>query len=203
MVLFSDLHGHHDALHQLLRQFPDEKVISVGDVLGRAGSNMACLEALRQRNIPSLQGNHELRMLDSIYRNTVEDWAADWIRGWPLEFIDEEALIVHTLLELRPDGVDFISIERPEHAEQLMRRRSRVFTGHLHLPGYWSWDQQAPPRWTSVRTPTTLELAPDCRYLFQVGSLGEPLAEHLPRFLIWNQNRVEWRRLEPCPTLLF
>jgi len=162
---------------------------------------MACLEALRQRNIPSLQGNHELRMLDSIYRNTVEDWAADWIRSWPLEFIDEEALVAHTLLEFTPSGVDFISIERPEHAEQLMRRRSRVFTGHLHLPGYWSWDQQAPPRWTAVRTPTTLELAPNFRYLFQVGSLGEPLAEHLPRFLIWNQNRVEWRRLEPSQSL--
>lgn len=195
MILFSDLHGNDSALRRLLER-ESGRVVCVGDVLGRAGSNMACLELMRQRQIPSVQGNHELRMLDSIYRPGLEDWAADWIRAWPMELIDEEALVVHTLLEISEGGVDFYNIDLPEHAEQLLRRRPRVFTGHLHMPGYWRWNEQEPPRWTTVRAALRVELEPSHRYLFQVGSLGEPVAEHLPRYLAWHDGRVvEWRAL--------
>jgi predicted phosphodiesterase len=185
-VLFSDLHGNDSALERLLQQ-ETGLVLSAGDVLGRSGSNQRCLEMMRERSIPSVQGNHELRMLN-FYRESLEDWAAEWVASWPMELVDERVLVTHTLFE----NHDFIDIELTEHVDKLLARRGLVFTGHQHLPGYWTQAPEGLPFWTSVRQPTRLELVLEHRYLIQIGSLGEPLAPHLPRYLSWGDSWVEW-----------
>lgn len=185
-VLFSDLHGNDQALQALLEREPGT-VISAGDVLGRAGSNQKCLEMMRERKIASVQGNHELRMLN-LYEAGLEDWASSWVRSWPMEFVDPDTLVTHTLFE----NHDFIDLELPEQVRTLLFRRTLVFTGHQHLPGYWTQPAGAEPFWTSVPSPVRLELEPESRYLIQVGSLGEPLANELPRYLAWDRGWVEW-----------
>ncbi|MBN9415869.1 MAG: metallophosphoesterase family protein [Candidatus Eremiobacteraeota bacterium] len=191
-VLFSDLHGNDQALERMLER-ESCTVISAGDVLGRSGSNQKCLELMRERKIASVQGNHELRML-KMYQSGLESWAADWVRSWPLELLDEDALVTHTLFE----NHDFLDIELPEHVHKLLLRRPLVFTGHQHLPGYWTLQPGAEPFWSSVRVPACLERKPDVRYLVQIGSLGEPMAQSLPRYVSWDEGRIEWHGLDGC-----
>lgn len=193
-VLFTDLHGHDRALQQLLRQHP-QGALSLGDVLGTRGSNARCLELLRACEVPSLQGNHEYCM-QSIYGPSLSaaDW--EWVRQWPLEWLGEDALLTHTLLAIEDGAVDFLRIDRPERVVELLQRRPLVFVGHQHLPGWWSWDGCRPPRWQSALQPLTVELDPEMRYLFQVGSLGEPEGPRLPRYLVWEERQVRWMGLE-------
>jgi len=162
-------------------------VISAGDVLGRSGSNQKCLELMHSRGIPSVQGNHELRMIN-FYSAGLEEWASDWVRGWPLELIDEEALVTHTLFE----NHDFFDIETPEQVHRLLQRRPLVFTGHRHRPGFWRQSGGQEAVWTAVNGPTQLQLEAGSRYLIQIGSLGEPKANHLPRYLSWHESFIEW-----------
>lgn len=185
-TLFSDLHGNHRALEALLEREPGT-VISAGDVLGRSGSNQKCLELMQARAVVSVQGNHELRMIQG-YSPTLEEWALKWIRRWPLELLDDQALVTHTLFE----NHDFWDIEQPEQAQRLLARRPLVFTGHRHRPGYWLQRGSHAPFWTSVLEPRVLTLETDCRYLIQIGSLGEPKAAGLPRYLAWRENHIQW-----------
>lgn len=187
-VLFSDLHGNDAALASLLEQ-ETGTILSAGDVLGRSGSNQRCLELMKARGVHSVQGNHELRMLRG-YSPTLQEWAVEWIRSWPLELVDERALITHTLFE----NYDFFDIDLAEQAEKLLIRRPLVFTGHKHRPGFWKQPAGEGATWTPVREPVILSLEPDTGYLIQIGSLGEPAKKFLPRYLSWTDTAIEWHR---------
>ena len=192
-TLFSDLHGNLEALEALLER-SSGRIISVGDVLGpqgQSGGNLACLRLLKERTIPSVVGNHESSLLP-YYRNGLEPWALEFLATWPYEFCDEEALVAHTMLDKEDSRFNMLDIRSPEHAKHMLRRRPRVFTGHIHLPGYWEWQPFGEPTWHPVLRPRVLELNPDFRYLIQVGSLGEPEGPELPRYLLWEEQRIEW-----------
>lgn len=196
-VLFSDLHGRAQALADLIAT-ESGTLISAGDVLGLSSQNMDCLRLLKEHGIRSVQGNHELCMI-RIYEKYLEAWAIEWISDWPLEFVDDETIVTHTLLSLDAGGVRYYDIEQPDQARQLLRRRPLVFTGHIHLPGWWEWDRVREPSWHSVHAPTVLRLEPERRYLVQLGSLGEPRAAHHPNYVVWTPGQVEFLKGRTLP----
>jgi hypothetical protein len=174
------------------------KLLSVGDVLGprgKSGGNLACLQLMRDHNIPSVLGNHD-GWVHTHYKNGMEPWAIEYVTSWPHEYADDQALVTHTLLERGLTCPHFLTIRTPEEVKLLLRRRPLVFTGHIHLPGYWCWEPFGEPVWKSILEPTAIDLHPDFRYLIQVGSLGEPEGPDLPRYLTWENRRVEWHRLQ-------
>ena len=194
-VLFSDLHGRAQALEDLIAT-ETGTLISAGDVLGLSSHNMQCLRLLKEHGIRSVQGNHELCMM-RIYAPYLEPWAIEWISDWPLELVDDQALVTHTLLSLETGGVRYLDIEQPYQARQLLERRQLAFTGHIHLPGWWEWDGVSAPVWHSVYRPTVLQLQPERRYLIQLGSLGEPRDEHHPNYVVWTPAQVEFKSRTP------
>jgi hypothetical protein len=191
LILFSDLHGQVEHLRRLLEKEPGPYV-SVGDVLGPRGDNLACMRMLKGLKIPGVLGNHETRLL-AYYRAGLDEEALAFLATWPHELCDERALIVHTLLTQR-DSVEYHDIHSPEQVKILLRRRPLVFTGHIHQPGYWEWEAFGEPQWLPVFEPRRLRLEPEHRYLIQVGSLGEPELPSHPRYVAWKHD-VEWRTL--------
>lgn len=61
-LIFSDVHGNYDALQNVLRRIDGGKydhVICLGDVVGYGAEPVRCFEALRDRCIGLIMGNHE------------------------------------------------------------------------------------------------------------------------------------------------
>lgn len=58
--LISDLHGNRVALEAVLADMPDvDALVCAGDVVGYNPWPAACLETVRERSIPTVQGNHD------------------------------------------------------------------------------------------------------------------------------------------------
>ncbi len=63
--LISDIHGNYEALKAVLSCFDDmdiSEIYCLGDVVGYYSQINECCDELRQRNIPSIMGNHDWYM---------------------------------------------------------------------------------------------------------------------------------------------
>jgi putative phosphoesterase len=63
--LISDIHGNYEALKVVLAELDERQVTDIyclGDVVGYYSQVNECCDALRNRNIPSLMGNHDWYM---------------------------------------------------------------------------------------------------------------------------------------------
>ncbi|MEJ2286498.1 MAG: metallophosphoesterase family protein, partial [Desulfobacterales bacterium] len=72
LAVFSDTHGNYDALEQVLKDIDRsdvDAVISLGDNIGYGPEPERVIKKLKSRNIPSVQGNHELAANDEEYLN--------------------------------------------------------------------------------------------------------------------------------------
>jgi predicted phosphodiesterase len=189
-VLISDIHGVDEALRQILSHHDKEPVVCLGDAVGNR-PNDETLRLLKERDTACLKGNHEV---DLIHLYKVSDTWRNWIRAWPFSLLSGDVLYAHTWLDQNSRFYDIDSI----FAAQEMYRSSdfRVaFVGHSHSPGWW-WrpSHEERPVWTHARPETTLELA-EGRYIVDVGSVGEPVRDGDPRYVVWDGERVVWRAL--------
>ena len=61
--IISDIHGDYDALETVLDRFEHQhhvdEVLCVGDLIGRGPHPDAVVDLIRQRNIPTVRGNHD------------------------------------------------------------------------------------------------------------------------------------------------
>ncbi|MCA9797297.1 MAG: metallophosphoesterase family protein, partial [Candidatus Eremiobacteraeota bacterium] len=196
-VLFSDLHGKVERLQQLLGNHRTARFVSVGDALG-SGQNAATLDLLRKHQVPCLRGNHEFDLLE-IYKGDLTQDHLDWIFMWPLRFVEEDFCMVHSWLG-DGDRVDFQRLEsKPQVAAMFAAEEFRVaFVGHSHSPGYWQQENRQEPSWIPATPELRLEWEPGVRYLIDLGSLGEPIREDHPNYVIWDDTGVTWKRLEPA-----
>lgn len=67
--LISDIHGNYAALSIVLRELDKmgvEDIICLGDVAGYYCQINECCDALRERNIPVLQGNHDYYLTENV-----------------------------------------------------------------------------------------------------------------------------------------
>lgn len=66
IAIISDIHGNYPALEAVLRNIDAtgcNNIVCLGDVAGYYCMVNECIEALRQRGVPSLMGNHEKYLL--------------------------------------------------------------------------------------------------------------------------------------------
>lgn len=115
-VIFSDLHGRLAELDSLLIKESAGRFVCAGDVLGPTAHNGACVDALREKGVPTVQGNHEHQLFD-VYRSGLTDTQREWVTSRPLELVGERFLVLHTLLDIAPGkGVTFWDIEHADDA---------------------------------------------------------------------------------------
>lgn len=191
-VVFSDLHGNIQALEALRLQRGEDFWICLGDVLGRMGDMMECLQLLRSRKVPCVRGNHEVDLWRA-YEPSVSQEMGEWVKSWPLLLREDETLLSHTWLERVHTGFRFQRVENLNNAEAMFTAEEfqRAFVGHSHRPGWWE-KGEGPAVWTLAETGQRLEWRPGVRYIIHVGSLGDPEFPGDPRWVFWDDDGVTW-----------
>jgi predicted phosphodiesterase len=151
IAFISDIHGNLEALLAVLREIKNkgiEKIICVGDVVGYGADPGACIEIIRENEIPSVQGNHDFyvcsdRGIRSINRaayvsilwtkENVSPEQKEWLSQLPLVFEFESISVVHSSLK-DPDAWDYVLDK--EQAEKCFSVQNTAITiiGHSHRP---------------------------------------------------------------------
>lgn len=179
-------------------------VLCLGDVVGYGADPAACVEALGERTIAAVAGNHEhgaLGRLDLQWFNPVARAAALWTRdtldddhrayldALPIRASIEEATLVHASPH-NPDDWDYLMSEEDGLGVFGAFDTRLCFVGHSHCPAVWSLGSSGPdfvPRLGGESARVRLE--DGRRYLINVGSVGQP-RDRDPRagYALWDRD---------------
>jgi putative phosphoesterase len=104
--LISDIHGNAVALEAVLEDMPTvDALVCAGDVVGYGPSPEACLDILRDRDVPTVMGNHDRSVVqgrpfesgDKYAWEHLPDAAIQWLSELPREqlLFDDRLKVVH------------------------------------------------------------------------------------------------------------
>jgi diadenosine tetraphosphatase ApaH/serine/threonine PP2A family protein phosphatase len=192
LAIISDIHGNLEALESVLTALKDEGVegvLNLGDLVGYNASPNECLELLQDYPVWHLAGNHDLALFDqdrAQWFNIIAHQALVWcrehlkpehlifLRDLPLT-LEKEAYIACHGTPTSPDTYVAYHFQGKRVLSDLRRRASRrvCFFGHTHKRALWYRDVRGKVALQEI-TPDKMRLAPDCHYLINPGSVGQP-----------------------------
>ncbi len=186
-AVISDLHANRQAWESVLADITSrgvDTIICLGDVVGYGPMPQVVLDQVRQWCAAVVIGNHDAaacgRMDASIFNDeaqAVVEWTrgridADghgFLNGLPAAVEDDEVLFVHAEV-VDPERFDYIT-EPQVAAENLAACGHRmVFVGHTHEQAVFV-ERGGVVHECAAKD---FELVDGCRYLVNVGSVGEP-----------------------------
>lgn len=185
--IFSDIHGNLQALERVLSELETLEVdylVCCGDVVGYGGNPNECTDVLRERNIPTIAGNHDhaaLSLIDITYFNEVAKRAITWtrtqlrpenekfLRELPMSIEVADMLFVHASPRSPESWNYIITMGDARQGFQHFGQRA-CFIGHSHTPFIV---ENSGGNLACPDTPS-ISLKEGCRYLVNVGSVGQP-----------------------------
>ena len=212
LALISDIHGNMEALNEVLidiDKHPVDSVICLGDMVGYGPEPEEVIQAIIEREIPTIMGNHELALIDTKYldwfnplarqsiRKTIpmlSEVSMDYIADLDVFAIQNSARFVHGF---PPDSVITYLFQIEESAfcntfETL--KEDLCFVGHTHKLEIVSYGGGA-----VIRSPLkqgVAKLHRDKKYIINVGSVGQPRdGNNNAKYMIWDttENSIEIR----------
>ena len=188
-------------------------LLSLGDLVGYGAEPAACVDAVAERAVAMVGGNHEhgaAGLLSLDWFNPAARAAAlwtreqlppdtlEWLGSRPLTATVDDATLVHASPR-RPEEWDYL-VSAEDGFGVFAAFATRVcFVGHSHRPGVWSLGSSGPDheaRFTAW--PVEVPLVAGRRYVINVGSVGQP-RDRDPRaaYAIWDPEarRVSIRRV--------
>ncbi len=210
-AIISDIHSNLEALKKVLEEIDKlagNKTICLGDIVGYGANPNECVEIIKERNVESIMGNHDIVACgkkEPYDFNPVARAAVLWTRK-ALKFENREFLynlsdvklvddflIVHGAIS-DPDLYIFSSYDaRMEF--KLMKKHSICFFGHTHVRTYYALINDDVRQLFDYE----LKIEPNAKYLINPGSVGQP-RDGDPRtsFLIYDSKEgyVKFIRLE-------
>jgi len=193
-AVISDIHANLEAFLSVLAEIDSHRpdaVVCLGDIVGYGADPNACVDIIREREIPSVMGNHDAAAsgatepwnFNEAAREAVL-WTRDELTGENRDFLaalpqrieTEDFMAVHGAIS-DPDKYIF-SYRDAEPEFGLMGDYGLCFFGHTHVPA----DHKSP--------------AGPKRRLVNPGSVGQP-RDRDPRaaFLVYDtESGVEFRR---------
>ena len=190
MAIVSDIHGNRDALEEVFKDIDAlsvDKILSLGDNIGYGPEPEAIIQMLKDRDIPSVLGNHELAVTDAseldwfnpVAREsllkTVDMLSAasiERIHQFPYCRVEDDLRFVHGF---PPDSPVIYQFQASD--DDLVKTFSELrehifFTGHTHYPEIVEFDAGVIHKYKLARK--TLQLKTEARYIINVGSVGQP-----------------------------
>ena len=192
-LILSDLHANLHALRVVMRYAKRRSVqrfVLLGDLVGYGANPNQVLDRLRAlKPRVAIRGNHD-RACAADQVDTSFSSPARSAAQWTHERLSRENL--HFLQELPQGpvqvGEDYLVAHGSPHDEDayLLHPRDALtafesfegrlcFFGHTHLPGAYMLDESSDSlEWIPLEHGSWLDLRPECRYLVNPGSVGQP-----------------------------
>jgi predicted phosphodiesterase len=191
-LILSDLHANLEALQAVLHDAGQQydQAICCGDLVGYGADPNPVTDWVRQNCPVVVRGNHDRACTgqdDLEWFNPVARLAAMWTQ---VTLSPENAAYVHDLPRgpLQVEGFEIVHgspadedeyvIGAGEAGEAFGYLGSRIaFFGHTHVQGGFIWNQsrvETVMRMPSHRNSEVLEIDPECAYLINPGSTGQP-----------------------------
>ncbi len=185
--IFSDIHANLHAFKTVLDALDSENldyIVCCGDVVGYGAFPNECCELLIERKFPVIAGNHDhavLGLTDISYFNDVAKNAVLWtrkvlkkeneefLRALPLTHKLGDMFFVHASPEAPADW-NYILTMGEARANFRFFSEKFCFIGHSHQPFII---ENLNEELSCPSTPE-IEIRDDCRYLINVGSVGQP-----------------------------
>lgn len=164
-IILGDIHGCHDELVDLLDRAgagPDDRVVSVGDMLRKGPYPDRCAELWRERRYAAVLGNQEAKILDKRHARW-SGWTSpepdrrmlrrpdllDQIERWPhvLDLADIGVVVVHA--GVLPNGDRFSPELAPREVALTLRHVRRAEDGRWR-PVPKGEEEPGDPFWSEV-----------------------------------------------------
>ena len=151
--VISDVHGNTVALDAVFADMPAVDALAcAGDVVGYNPWHAGCVEAVRERSIPTVSGNHDRAVASETRfafnsmagagvahaRETLTEDQIEWLRSLPTtrrEF-DGRVRVVHGHPE-NPDRYTYTG----EFSPDLLGEEDVLVLGHTHVQGHERFDE--------------------------------------------------------------
>ncbi|MFP4502451.1 MAG: metallophosphoesterase family protein [Candidatus Hydrogenedentota bacterium] len=186
-AIISDIHANLEALEAVLARIAEmgvDQIVCLGDVVGYNASPNACVDIIRDREIPTIMGNHDavaclleepwgfnpVAMQAAMWtREQLSDDNLAWIQQLPMHVFTDDFVGVHGAPGDR-DMYLFSWEDILPHVAFLdeVDRRICMF-GHTHMPGIFSSDGAYSPE-----DDNRFQLDEDKPFFINPGSVGQP-----------------------------
>lgn len=187
-AVISDIHGNLEGLKAVLADVPEEveRIYCLGDIIGYGANPNECCGIVREREMPTITGNHDLAVTDlgtdldwfnpvaaaavRWTRELLTDENAEFLRSRPRTMQVDETLFVHGSVR-DPDEYIIDGATAADNLAVLKNEYPNVrlcFFGHTHVKAI------APSPNGPATDEETLDLGPDGPYLVNPGSVGQP-----------------------------
>ncbi len=218
LAIITDIHSNFDALTAALQDIDTRRVdqiINLGDFIGYGPEPEQVFAALRQRDIPSVLGNHEnairnpltiVQMNSSaarsieLTRRLLTPATLEYIATLPKSVVQNGLRFVHGL---PPDAVNkYLTWTPDEEIRQILSTMTAwcAFVGHTHQLAIIELDNF---RLTRQRlTQDVHYLKKDSRYIINCGSIGQPRdGDRRAKYVVFDSDQltVEARFVEYDP----
>ncbi len=191
-LILSDLHGNWEALESVLRGAAGQydRTICCGDLVGYGADPNRVVDWVRDNCAVVVRGNHDKActgMDDLEWFNPVARAAAVWTLH---ELTPENAEYIRALSQgpVREDGFQVVHGSPFDEDEYVLAAEEAgqafgylqfriAFFGHTHVQGGFIWNHSRVETILCNEIPQGrqfLEIDPDCAYLINPGSVGQP-----------------------------
>lgn len=213
IALISDIHANMEALENVLRDIDKqgvEKIHFLGDAVGYGCNPDECVKKINQYCDIKILGNHDYALMGL---ESIESFnhAAKISMKWTQSRAKKKTVSIMTDFEMETDFLDFHLVHSspkipeqwnyilsPDQASAEFKEFSQTvcFIGHSHIPTVFKMTKENTVYQNEI---IEIELEEDCRYIVNVGSVGQP-RDNDPRacYMIANTetNTLAYRRVE-------
>jgi len=210
--IFSDIHSNVDAFRAVLKDMVDQKVthpICLGDVVGYNAAPRECLKLVAALGCPVILGNHDEIVAGiaqgenfnalagegiSHSKKTLSSKYKEMLKDFPMQLRIEHFTVVHASLD-DPHHWNYVNSDLEAESSFTYQHTRLCFVGHTHIPKVFIRDKQVHERPPAPK----IKLERNCRYLINVGSVGQPRdRDWRSSYVIYtpSQETIEFRRLE-------
>jgi diadenosine tetraphosphatase ApaH/serine/threonine PP2A family protein phosphatase len=190
--IFSDVHANLEALQAVLRAYRDAEIdqyVCLGDTVGYGANPNECCQLVRDFTDLVILGNHDAacagrmstewfneaaRIAVEGHQSMLDAAHMRWLARLPYRIELDGMLLCHGS-PCRQEEFPYIVDEADVAAlvRQDCARQPLIFVGHTHRGTAFVWREQPVLRvWEDPHT--TVRVLPGHRYVFNVGSVGQP-----------------------------
>lgn len=192
-AVISDLHANPAALKKVLEECDRlgvDQVVCVGDVVGYGPDPCGVLRILRERNIPTVMGNHDAAVAclrdealmigiaqEAVRRHHAEIGADDlaWLRSLPFVYEGDGFAVAHANFQA-PERMFYIYDARDARGSFVRRSEPLLFVGHTHIEALFAFGIASDPHFPECGevNPRDFRMVDGWQYLVNAGSVGYP-----------------------------